>query len=156
MTKKAASNKRSVVDEALLSEEVLALSRLLSAQSSDVRRAVNRLKTGVYPVDVVVRVVGDVEVGKAEEQPEKFETAKYLLFALSLLPPAKREVVLSADFGAVDEETEAAMAAMGVLVERVKAKRPMVATAPKVTAHLETTLVERYEHVALPPADDDL
>lgn len=147
MAKKAKENARTVC-EGLQDAEIIALSKALSEKCAEVTKAKARLKTDVYPVDLVVRITGDIEIGKAEEQTEKFETSKFLYLALSKLSEKERAAVLAADFEDVDDKTAAVLGAMAALVDKVKENLPMKPTAPKVTAHLATSFIERYDHIA--------
>ncbi len=67
MGKKSKENARAVC-EGLEDAEVLALSKALSDKCKAVTDARKRLKTDVYPVDMLVRITGDVEIGAGGEQ----------------------------------------------------------------------------------------
>jgi len=140
---KETENKR-IECEGLEPAEVLALGRAMSDAAKPFKEAREQLATGVFPVDFCVRITGDVEVGVAEEQPEKFDSQKYLIAALVALGPTKRAEVLANP----DVPKEKAAIVKGE-IEAVKAVRPMKPTSPKLTAHVATVLVERYEHVAV-------
>jgi hypothetical protein len=96
-SKKAPDRRVVIQAEQFAAAELLALSKICANPSSKVmKKARATIGTGkVYPVDVTVRVVGDIEVGLTEQVPDKISAEKYLVAALSMLSPGQRKRVLS-------------------------------------------------------------
>lgn len=127
----AKENKRVQVGEGFEAAEILALGKAVSAELKAFKEARDGLKTGVYQIDVLARIKGDVEIGIAERVPDKFNAGKYLVAALGQLTPAQRKKVLSRPV--VRKEVKAVVQAE---VDQVKARLPKHKGPPKLTVHL--------------------
>jgi len=132
----AKSNQRVVLGAGFEPEEIVALSRAVSSKSKDFEKARGQLKTGVYQVDVVARVKGDVELGISERTPEKFDGTKYLVAALAQLTAGQRKKVLARPV--VRKPVAAVILAE---LQGLKAKLPKKVGPPKITPHLQVELV---------------
>ena len=132
--KKQATNARIVVADTFQPVELLALSKAIGKALVDSAR--ETLKTGVYAVDVVVRIKGDIEVGIAELTPGKFSAEPFLLAALNALDPGVRKKVLARP---VLKKADAAV--MKALLQEIKDKRKKVPGPAKLTPHLVVTPV---------------
>jgi hypothetical protein len=138
MKKEKAEDRRVVIDaESFGPEQLLALSKICDPKSAAVVKAREAIvQSKVYDVDITVRVVGDIEVGVAEQVPEKFDNAKYLVAALAALPAKKRKQVLRRPV--VKRSVAGAMKAE---IDAVKEKLPKHPGPAKLTPHLTVTKI---------------
>ena len=120
--------------------ELLALSKC--APSAAVKIARTKAKRGFEQIDITVRLVGDIEVGKPERTPEKFDGSKYLVAALALLTDAQRKAVYGRPIVKKKER-----AVIKSELDALKAKLPKHKGPPKLTPHLTVT---RIKHAAEP------
>lgn len=143
--KKQAADRRVVIStEDYQPAELLALGKLCDPSSKAAREARTKIEHAkVHPVDVTVRVVGTIEIGRPEKTPEKFESEPYLLAALAALSADKRKQILKRPV--IKRSVAGAMRAE---IEAVKEKRKMVDGPAKLTPHLTVTrLSERFSDV---------
>jgi hypothetical protein len=130
----AKENKRVVIADVFEPAQLLALAKACPKSEEEKARAA--LKTGVYQVDVTVRVKGDLEVGVPEKAPGKFETAKYLVAALAALPADRRKKILARP--AVKKDVRAIVEAE---IKAVRERQPKKPAPAKLTPHLVVTRV---------------
>lgn len=139
----AKENKRVVIADVFEPAQLLALCKACPAGEAE--KAREGVKTGVYHVDVTVRIKGDLEVGVPEKAPAKMETAKYLVAALAALDPARRKKILARPVIKKDQR-----AIIEAELKAFRERQPKKPSPAKLTPHLTVTRVATAVPVTVP------